>query len=348
MSLLRRIRRHVQLTFALTAALIPMLLAAPAQAGGYTSRHATWYVSIGVETRDYGIQGMAFLPSQIWINAGDTVVWTVATTEPHTVTFPRPGQGRPAFNPADPNVTMRRGGSSYTGRSYYNSGLLSIPIGGSSMGGMRYNSGSMGYNSGSMGYNSGSMGYGGAPSYRLTFGVTGNFGYYCLVHSTMYGVVHVRPSGTPYPYSPADYAAQGRYGAHRLLDHGYGLAGLAERLSSNTVVTTGIGDGYAMAVRFFPYTIWVRVGQTVTFVNRDSETPHTVTFGAAHANTFMPYGNRSAFNGTSPLNSGYIGSSQQWFGTTFRVTFTRVGRFPYHCALHGTMGMYGTVIVLPR
>lgn len=325
-------RGGARLVLALAAGLLPMLFAAPVQASGYAyPQHHTWHVVVGVQSPNAGIQGMAFLPYSVWIDAGDTVVWTVATGEIHTVTFLARGQSRPAFNPSDRRQTTRQGGSSYDGRSYYNSGLMSAQPGMGSMGG----------------YSMSGMGSGSGPaSYRLTFGATGTFSYDCLVHSMMYGVVHVRRAGTPYPYSQAQYDAQAYRSGRALLDHGYYLANVAQRLSGNGTVVAGIGDGRAMVLRFSPYTIYLRVGQTLTFVNRDSETPHTVTFGTSSASTFAPYGNHAAFNGTSPLNSGYLGTDPHWFGTTFRVTFTRAGTFTYHCALHGNLGMYGRVVVI--
>ena len=116
-------------------------------------------------------------------------------------------------------------------------------------------------------------------------------------------------------------------------------------------VTNGIGDGAVAVMRFLPPTITIHVGETVTWVNRDSETPHTVTFGQEPPGgpeaLAQPYGNPSAYNGTRPLNSGYLGINPPWVGTTFRVRFTKAGTYPYICGLHDELGMKGTVIVQP-
>jgi plastocyanin len=282
------------------------VLAAPAEASpAQTQRATTWYVTVGTQTSNGAIQGMAFLPSQIWINAGDTVVWTSAAGEPHTVTFLRAGQSRPAFNGSDSSQTKRQGGSTYTGSGYFNSGLLNK-----------------------------------GQSYSLRFTTTGDFSYLCLVHSSMWGVVHVRPAGTAYPYSQGSYNAQGRSYGNNLLSSGAAQANFAARASSNTVVTVGIGNGRTSVLRFYPYTANIHVGQTVAFVNWDTMAPHTVTFGANRGNIMAAYGTPSAFNGTSQLNSGYL-----WYGQAFRVTFTQPGTFNYHCSLHASLGMYGRVVV---
>src|SRR5665213_1390048 len=47
----------------------------------------TWSVALGAQTSDAGVQAMAFLPDEIWIDAGDSVTWTSHTGEAHTVSF---------------------------------------------------------------------------------------------------------------------------------------------------------------------------------------------------------------------------------------------------------------------
>src|SRR6516162_9738152 len=48
---------------------------------------ATWQATVGAESDDLGRQGWAFLPNELWIHAGDSVTWTFASDEPHTVSF---------------------------------------------------------------------------------------------------------------------------------------------------------------------------------------------------------------------------------------------------------------------
>src|SRR5215472_12872123 len=54
---------------------------------------AQWNATIGAQSQDLGRQGLAFLPNEIWIHAGDSITWKMAPDEPHTVTFfaSRPG-----------------------------------------------------------------------------------------------------------------------------------------------------------------------------------------------------------------------------------------------------------------
>lgn len=107
----------------------------------------------------FGVLG--FLPAEVTIHAGDTVVWT--QNDPHeleTVTLAKPGQALPAYPGAAAETPA--GGSVVTGPGFYNSGLLS-----------------------------------GGESYRLTFQKPGVYPYVSLVHAAspvaMTGSVVVLP-----------------------------------------------------------------------------------------------------------------------------------------------------------
>ena len=74
--------------------------------------------------------------------------------------------------------------------------------------------------------------------------------------------------------------------------------------------------------KFVPFTMTVRAGATVTWVNYDIA-PHTAT-------------HRSFSD--EPFDSGNLGSTQ-----IFRHTFRKPGTYDYSCILH--QGMRGTVVV---
>ena len=282
-------------------------------------RHYTWYAQVGVASSDQALQGKVFLPGVLWIDKGDTVVWTVKTGEIHTVTFLRPGQKEPTFSDSDPQQTNKQGGSHYDGKSYFNSGVLSS-------------------------YPAFHM----ATKYSLTFDVTGNFTYYCLVHTPMTGLIHVRPAGTRYPFSQRSYNQQVSKAAHVILQNASKLTQEATDLSNSHFIIDGIGKGSAMVMRFFPQRAVIHVGDSITFVNTDAIEPHTVTFGVAQPNDFVPYGNPTAFDGTAPLNSGFIGADPGWFGMIYTVKFVKAGTFAFRCDLHDYMGMLEKIVVLSR
>src|SRR5881392_352651 len=60
---------------------IPLAPAYPAAAA------TTWQDTVGAQTSDKAIQALAFLPTELWINAGDTVRWAFPTGEIHTLTL---------------------------------------------------------------------------------------------------------------------------------------------------------------------------------------------------------------------------------------------------------------------
>ena len=278
--------------------------------------HTTWQTQVGVEYDHHALQGMAFLPGEQWITVGDSVSWSANTAEPHTITFLKPGQQPPTFNDANPQHTQRQGGTHYDGHSYYNSGLLSNNP--------QIHS---------------------AHTYSLTFDVTGTFTYICLLHPSMIGIVHVLPVGAALPFTQNQYNQQIQQKSKTLLNDGRRLEKLARQQASRTHVIAGIGDSLVTIMRFYPEKFALHVGEQVLFTNLDTMEPHTVTFGPPQTNIYTPYGNAHAYNGTSPLNSGYIGTDAHWSGRSFQVTFVKAGTFSFRCELHDSMGMIGTVTV---
>ena len=73
---------------------------------------------------DMGRQALAFLPNELWIHAGDSVTWTRAANESHTVSFLTPDQLLPAGPHSNDVITPD--GSPFDGSSYVNSGNLRL------------------------------------------------------------------------------------------------------------------------------------------------------------------------------------------------------------------------------
>jgi plastocyanin len=316
------IQVRLSIGMTLLSAVLMTFLTAPLASAHEASQPRTWQAVVGVESENHAIQGMAFLPRELWIDVGDTVVWTVKSGDIHTLTFLSPGQTLPSFNQADPFQVLPQGSQVYDGVSYYNSGLMSAFPGLAVPGGRHY---------------------------RLTFGTTGDFTAHNLVHPSMVASIHVRPAGTHYPFSQHDYERQIDQETTAILRDGRKLADQAEDRLNNHHVTLGIGDGLASVMRYFPQRIVLHVGQTIIFTNRDVMEPHTVTEGPTPSSgDFAPYGDPRAFDGQPPLNSGFIGTNPAWFGTTFGVTFVKAGTYAFRCDLHDYLGMVATIVVLPR
>jgi plastocyanin len=307
----------------------------PGQVSAASAASRNWKLTVGAQTHDQGIQANAFLPHDASVNVGDTITWTVATGEFHTVTFlsggPRPpfiaiGPNGPDLNPV---AVTPAGGATYSGSGFFNSGLLVQ-----------------------------------GQTYMLGFSQSGEFQYVCLVHSEMKGTLHVKSAGTRSRQTQALVDIEGRAEAARLIGQGIGLEGrgLAAALRSGRGgVTAGIGKlipGVATlaVVRFEPETRVAHVGDTVTWSNLDPEFPHTITFGTEPSGgpfgAFAPSGVDAPGHATlaSPgqsVNSGFIGADLP-FGTQFRATFTAPGTYTYICALHDQLGMVGTIQVVRR
>jgi plastocyanin len=312
-----RTRFH-KLPFILAAAAaLATALAIAGPAGASNSGTHSWTVQVGSESWDQAIQGMAFLPSDITVNAGDTINWEANGAEIHTVSFLAAGQALQPFDPFDPMQLGLVGTDSYDGTSYYNSGLMSnveVP------------------------------GFKVVESYKLTFPKVGDFTYYCLVHGmAMKGTVHVQEEGSEYPYTQRDYDRSSHKQERSILRDGHRLADSLAEQASDHLVLAGSDDGVAMVMRFVQPAVTVHVGDKVVFSNPGMDAPHTVTFGTEPANIFVPSGDPTQFSG-GDLNSGIM-PANAGPASTFEVTFTKAGTFKYICALHDYMGMVGEVTV---
>ncbi len=309
----------------------------------------TWSAAVGAQSADKGKQALAFLANELWIHTGDSIRWTAATDELHTVTFLQTGQIRPPLFAAGnsgpfvgcPGATPD--GSSFNGTSCVTSSPLAA-----------------------------------GQTYTVHFPTAGNYKLVCLVHLRMTGAIHVLPPSAALPYGQAFYDRQAFIDEAEMLADAFGLEGrgiAAAQLTSPKEVTAGIsaitasggGSRNAAVMRFLGAATIVRVGDTVEWTNLAPTVFHTITFGIEPVNAFPPSplsipvdpdGVRHALisSPSDSVNSGVIGSPvQETVGapqvpldfTRFRITFTAPGTFNYICALHDDIGMKGTVVVHP-
>ena len=296
---------------------------------------AQWNATVGAQSADLGRQALAFLPNEIWIHAGESITWTVAADEPHTVTFLTDGQIRPPFTVGCPGFS--EGSVIFDGSSCVTSPIL----------------------------------FKGA-ELTVAFPVAGNFKLVCLIHEDMTGIVHVLDPSQPLPHDQEFYDRLAQTESRALLAD-RDTAKLMHQHTQNSVtvgggeiVGTGAGTGTLSLMRFSDPVITVRAGETVEWTNEDSTTPHTVTFGTepedpGPASSNVAVDSDGAGHGVlnSPsdsVHSGFLqaapqdrtGLAQAPPGVTrFRVTFSTPGIYPYICALHDGLGMKGKVVVLP-
>ena len=215
----------------------------------------------------------------------------------------------------------------------------------------------------------------GMQPFKLTFNQPGDYSYICVIHATMKGVVHVQTAGSAYPHDQKYYNDRSQEQRDHLLDEGRdlqsGAKDSAKEDGSKGQVTAGIGvvhpTGAIYIMRFLKETLNVKVGDTVTWTNRDPEAPHTITFNMDFADPFQalfPVGLDSGTNlpghatmssTTQPANSGFLWAAPfpdlppgTAVGTKFQVKFTQPGTYNYFCELHDTLGMTGTIKVTPK
>ncbi len=228
-----------------------------------TRAATTWQATVGAQSKDLARQGLAFLPNELWVHVGDSIIWTFATDEVHTVTFLKqdvsPQQTRPA------NTAGCPGGLAPDGRTDNPSSF-----------------------DGSTCVNSGRQTDG---SYTVSFPVAGNYKLVCLVHANMTGAVHVLDVTEHLPLDQRDYNSQGKLDGKDLLKEGEHLENHAKETAEEDwrndviagigeIVANGGGSSTVSIMRFLRDSIEVRVGDTVEWTNLDPVTPHTITFGA--------------------------------------------------------------------
>jgi plastocyanin len=306
-----------------------------------------WKAGLGAQSKDMGKQAIAFLPNELWIHAGDSITWTSASGDIHTVSFFIAGQPYEDFTVGCP-------GFSPSGTSFNGSTCVSAPplVDGQ--------------------------------SFTVKFPKAGNYSLICLVHPHMTGVIHVLAANAALPHDQFFYNEQAEKQAHNLLSDAdndkehHGHQKMEDMLSAKVMhgngVAAGIGEMNSTAagfqslsvVRFLNGTIEIHAGETVEWSVLDPALPHTITFGTEPANpgppspdvTFDADGGRhatlkapgdsthSGVIGAVPMNQAGVPQSPPSI-PVFRVTFMKPGTYNYICALHDNLGMVGKVIVLP-
>ena len=173
----------------------------------------------------------------------------------------------------------------------------------------------------------------------------GSFRMVCLLHPNMSQVLTVVGSDAE-RQSPAQVAAADR----ELGDYVKQAASIVvPNREAATDVVAGWSNKLIAVNRFSPETISVKVGQTVRWKTASEWMPHTVSFqppfqSPAEKNALLPTGVKSGGTFAGGVShSGIFGPPPDGKTTTFSLSFTKAGKYPYLCLLHP--GMAGTVEV---
>ena len=284
----------------------------------------TWSIQAGASTLDQAFQDLDFYTGSITINAGDSVKWRIAATEPHTVSFLLPGQ------PFPPDGSLAQvapaGGHTVDGSKFVSSGLL----------------------------NNGQ-------TFTATFPKPGTFRYFCLLHHPeMTGVITVQKAGTPYPKSQAQYSNAGFTDEWVDLNAAYTALAQFPYPAFSAHLAAGISPDFTRfpptqttVLRFLQdsrqfnnATITIPVNTTITWTNDSNNEPHTVTLPVAgqplpNVPPFIPPAGGPTYDGTKFTNSGVLPPSK-----SYSLKFVKKGTFAYFCLFHFPAGMVGWVKVI--
>jgi len=326
----------------------------------------TFHVDVGFEDTAQAMEAEAFFPNNLTVNVGDSVVFTMRSHEPHTITFnapkpipepflPQPDRSlfanpaiffpSPLSNPGDPKAPVALK-VSFDGKAFVSSGFLQ------------------------------KVGDG----MTVTFTVPGTYQVLCELHSeSMKATITVNAAGSVRPMTDADYAvaaaaqekdAQAKASA---LLAGVTIPAPVANADGSTAYTVYAGVGSTSdGVDYMRYVggeeLSIKVGDSVTFAmgKNGPGVPHTITFlsGTADPDFVLPQPQFLAppkllvnpkvlmpaplppapYDGTGYYNSGLLlagGPTPQ----AFTVTYTKAGTFRYQCIIHDEDGMKGTIVV---
>ena len=307
-----------------------------------------------------------FMPSKLVIAAGDSVTFSSGSF--HTVTYaPKPF---PLLLP-DPGKKYENL-SDAAGAPFYFDGLPKLIYNGQAFGpfGPKTISGSTPVSSGGLSPQGPK-----APPATATYAFpkAGTFHLFCTLHPGMKATVLVKPAGAAVPKTPDQVKAQALVQMGAGYTKGIALAKNTKVKAPNTVVM-GVGASPSLFA-YYPKTLSVKAGTTVTFVNKSPSEVHNIVFGPkkylqqwGKTTDLMPQGPGSPNQvtpilpyGTDPKPLSYDGASTHgngFFATPLtagapiglprssKVTFTKPGTYKYFCWIHGP-DMSGTITVTP-
>ncbi|HKY78083.1 MAG TPA: plastocyanin/azurin family copper-binding protein [Acidimicrobiia bacterium] len=301
--------------------------------------------TLGAENYVFG----TYFPNNLNVRPGDTITYdNRSSNDIHTVTFGvkqdrsdqpptvlKSRQANPVVfgpcyttTPAKPDLTCpppTAGAPEYGGKGYWNSGVImptALPP------------------------------EAGPKTTTVKFGsdiASGTYVVTCLLHPNMSHNVTVVSSDAE-RQSPAQVAATADKELSDLKAQGTSIViPTAGTGPTGASVASGWSNKIVAVNRFYPETVAVKAGQTVTWKTHSDWMPHTVSFAPpfkspAEPDALKPSGVESGgkFDG-GESHSGIFGPPPDGLTDTFALTFTKPGKYPYLCLLHP--GMAGTVEV---
>lgn len=344
-------------------ALLGALLFAVQLAQGGSSQTATWEVAVGEQGKPpagtpKGATLNQFFPGKLTVNAGDKVTFTSFGF--HTVSYLAGKSPAPLIGPA--KGAVYEGITDAAGQPFYFDGQQAFSYTESVFGpfGPKAIAGKIPTSAGVIFATSPRKP--GKATY--TFPKAGVFKLLCQIHPGMGMSVVVKPKGAVVP-TAEEVAAKVKLETDAAWAKAKALAATKPRAGT---VIVGIDSRKASGGRttildFLPALSQVKVGSTVTFVNRAPSEPHNIGFGPVkYIDKFMkqtdlfpmgpgsknqvtpvfiygsdprgtPYDGKNHGNGfyATPLTDGLRGG----LPNAMRVTFAAPGKYHFICMIHG-------------
>ena len=310
-----------------------------------------------------------FLPGKVTIVAGDSITFSSASF--HTVTYaPKPL----ALFLGDPGKAKYAGFADAAGAPFWFNGLAKLIYHPAAFGpfGPTTISGTTATSSGALSP-TGNGPNAKPATFTYTFPKAGTYKLFCTVHPGMKATVVVKPAGTAAPLTPTQVQSE----ALQAVAAGWVKAKAEAAAAKPPAPTVDMGVGSTVALlAYLPSTLRVKVGTTVTFVNRSPSEVHNVVFGPKKyieklqkTTDLFPMGptapNQVApvlLHGSEPVGhytydgtnhgNGFLstpvtaGAAAAPLPHSNKVTFTKAGTYKYFCWIHGP-DMGGTIVVTP-
>lgn len=307
-------------------------LAAPVVAAAPRAAAAPAEVTLvaGVnDPKDPNIAVLEFLPEKVKVAKDTTVTWDIAGPEPHSVTFVPPGTTVPPSVETDDSLTFPTPATgAYDGSTLVNSGVQ--PLGAVT----------------------------GVQKFSMSFGKTGAYTYYCVLHPNMVGTVTVTDDTQD---SQQKITKTGNQQKARYLKEGEAakakLLRATPKSTKNSDGTTtysvemGASTPHTDVLAFAPTPRKVKAGDQVTFVN-NTAAPHTASFGGPLVPTIPTADDVvNAVPGPSPqalaqgvyLNTGWLPPKSKQgpplSARSYTYSVPAPGKYEYVCVLHLPSGM---------
>jgi plastocyanin len=285
------------------------------------------------DPKDPNIAVLEYLPQQLTVAKGTVVTWNIAGPEPHSVTFVPPGTAVPPSTETDPSLTLPTPPTGpYDGTTLVSSGVL--PLGETSQ----------------------------VQHFSMSFGKTGTYTYYCVLHPNMVGTVKVTDDTQDSQQKitktgnqqKAKYLKEGEAAKAKLLKTKPKSTENADGTTTYTV-QMGASTPHTDVLAFAPTPRKVKSGDQVTFVN-NSSAPHTASFGGPLVPTIptaddvvqpQPGPSPQTLAQDTYLNTGWLPPKTKQGPPVSQRSYTYTvpapGKYTYVCVLHLPSGMAGEI-----